>query len=293
MRAWKKMRRSWKKTSVGLKIAVGATVILALSIVGVLANERFNGANKDDAVRARGTGAGSDAEKPKPTGKALELGTVAKVSSNYRVAVTDVTRYETSTGQLVVPTVEATYIGKQDGEPWGDLNVEFLGSGTQTFGESDCPFDLGDADPADQPTLATDDAATYAVCIAVPTKDIKGGKISVEEAFESDDRTFWSTTEAVTKTLPAATPDLPAAQGPRGVQPRRQPGNYSRSDDACEDFDKGEYEDYKEWGDWVKDNYRKWRNAGGDDEDKIEDYEEWEEDYDKQIDQFDKWADAC
>ena len=35
------------------------------------------------------------------------------------------------------------------------------------------------------------------------------------------------------------------------------------------------------------------RDAGGDDDDKIEDYEEWRDDYDDQIAYFDKWDKVC
>ena len=229
----------------GLKVALIATAILALSIVGVLANDRFNRANQDDAVQARETD--RDADDVKPTGKPLELGTVAKISPNYRVAVTEVTRYEVSTGQLLAATIEAMYTGKEDGEPWADFNVEFFGSGSKTFGESDCPFDLGDEDPANQSALGPGDESTYTVCIELPTKDIKGGKVLVEEAFSTDDRTFWSTKEAVTKTLPAPPPE-PSAQAPAPrSQPRQQPANADRSD-ACEDLDEDKLEEDKEWG---------------------------------------------
>jgi len=282
--------RSWKKMSVGLKISIGATVILALSVVGVLAAERFDSASQDDAAQARET------EKPddnvKAVGKPLELGTVVKISSNYRVAVTEVSRYDVPAGQLLVATVEATYIGKEDGEPWADLMVEFSGSGSRTFDESGCPFDLGDEDPADQPTLGTGDKATYATCIDLPDMDIKSGRVSVGEAFSTDDLTSWSTKEAVTKKLPSVASEPPAAQGPgTRPQPRRQPAN--RSNKACDEFDEDKFEEYKEWGDGVKDRFRAYKKAGGDDEDKIDDFEEWEDAYDKQIDQLERLDDYC
>jgi hypothetical protein len=298
MRTWKKMRRSWRRMSIGLKLSIGASVILALSIVGVLAAERFDSASQDDAVQ---TGAGRDAEKSgddvKAAGKALDLGTVAKLSSNYRVAVTEISRYEASTGQLIVATVDATYIGKEDGEPWSDLMAEFSRPGSPTFDESGCPFDLGDLDPADQTTLKNGDKATYGVCIDVPDVDLKSGRVTVEEAFSKGDRISWSTKVVVTKEAPSAAPTSSAGQapgtGPQRSQPYRQPNNDRSDNDACEDFDEDKFDRYKKWGDGVKDTYRKWRDNGGDDEDKIDDYEEWEEEYDKQIDLYEQWADEC
>jgi hypothetical protein len=291
------MRRSWRRTSTPQKLSIGATVILALSIVGVLAAERFDSANPDDAVKAQETGVDTEktGDDAKPVGKTLPLGTVAKISSNYRVTVTQISRYEVSAGQIIVATVDATYIGKEDGEPWSDLMAEFSGAGSQTFDESGCPFDLGDLDPADQPTLSTGEKATYGACIELPNMDIKGGRVSVEEAFAKGDRVSWSTKNAVTKVAPSAAPASPGAQAPGNYsQPRRQYAHNDRSDNnACDNFDSDDFEKYKKWGDSMKDNYKWYRDHGGDDSDKIDDYEDWKEQYDKQIDQYEEWSKAC
>jgi hypothetical protein len=282
--------------SIGQKLSIGATVILALSIAGLVAADRFGSAKPDDAVKAHETGVDTkgSGDDVKPAGKPLELGTAAKISSNYRVAVTEVSRYEVSTGPLLVATVNATYIGKEDGEPWADLMAEFSGPGSRTYDESGCPFDLGDLDPADQPTLKNGDKATYGVCIDVPDVDLKGGRVTVEEAFSKGDRKSWSTNEVITKVAPSTAPTSSA--GPASStrsRPWRQPAHRDRSNDACDKFDSDDFEKYKEWGDWVKAQYKKYRDAGGDDEDKIDDYKEWKEDYDKQIDFYEKWSDDC
>jgi hypothetical protein len=281
--------------SIGLKVSIGATVILMVSVVGVLAAERFDSANQDDAAQARGTGPDRDKQGDvKAVAKVLDLGTVAKISANYRVAVTEVSRYVVPGGQLIVATVDATYAGKKDGEPWADLTAEFSGSGSQTFDESGCPFDLGDADPADQPALGTGDKATYAVCIDLPDIDTKGGSVVVYEAFSTGDRIGWSTKDAVNKTLPSSAPASPTAQAP-GIhsQPRRQPAHHDRSDDACDNFDEHKFEDYKDWGEHVQKQFKAYKDAGGDDEDKIDDYKDWKEEYDKRIDWLEKLDKAC
>jgi hypothetical protein len=285
--------RSWKRMSIGLKLSIGTTVILALSVVGVLAAERFDGANQD-AVQARQTGADSDTENSddaKPTGKPLELGTVAKISSNYRVAVTEISQYKVPAGRLIVASLDAAYIGKQDGEPWADLMVEFSGSGSKTFDESGCPFDLGDEDPADQTTLGAGDKATYAVCIDLPNIDIKGGRVSVEEAFSSTGkRISWSTKEAVTKELPSAAPASPNAPAPRS-QPHRQPANDVRSDDVCDDFDDDEYQQQKEYGEYLEDQYQAKKDTMDDDD--IDDYKDWKKKHDRMMDYYEKWHEEC
>jgi hypothetical protein len=296
MRAWKKMRRSWRRMSIAQKLSIGATVILALSIVGALAAERFDSANPDDAVKAHTTGVDSEktGDDAKPAGKMLELGTAAKISSNYRVAVTEISRYEVASGQVIVATIDATYIGKEDGEPWADLTAEFSASGSRTYDESGCPFDLGDLDPADQPTLSTGEKATYGACIELPDFDLKGGRVSIEEAFSKGDRFSWPTENAITKVAPSTAPASPGAQAPGSYSQRRQYNHNDHSDnDACENFDSDDYEKYKKWGDSMKENYRFYRDHGGDDSDKIDDYKDWEEQYDKQIEQYDEWAKDC
>ena len=286
--------RSWKSTSVGFKLSLGATIILVSAIVWVLVEPRFDRPDPAGSVTAREAGDTKPGDGATSASKSLELGTVAKISANYRIAVTEVARYKIPRGQLIVPTIKATYIGTEDGEPWADLTVEYAGSGSKTFGESDCPAGLGTTDATEQPTWEYGDDETHEVCIELPTKDLRGGKISVEEAFSTDDRTFWSVKGAVTKTLPSVAPEPPAAQGPAArSQPRRQPANAGISSEACEDFEEDEYEDYKEWGESLKDQFEAYRDAGGDDEDRIDDFEEWEEEYDQMIDYYEKWDKAC
>lgn len=279
--------------SVGLKVALIATVVLALSIVGVLAAERFGGSSQDDAVKARETG-GSEQQPDdaKLTGKRLELGTEAKISANYRVAVTEVSLYDAPTGKLIVPTVEATYIGKDEGEPWADLNVEYFGSGSRSYGESDCPAGLGHTDASEQPVLATGDVETYEVCIGVPAKDVKGGTVFVEEAFSTDDRTFWSAEEPVSKTLPSVAPEPPADRAPA---PRRQPAYDNDSDDGgnatCDEWDQDKYDDSQERAEYYEEYYEKHKDDL--DDETIDEYKEWKEDHDKMVEYYEKWDEAC
>lgn len=287
--------RAWKNASVALKISIVATAILVVAVGWAVAAPLFDDASQDDAVTAREPSPDAASDDVKTASKVLDLGTAAKISPNYRIAVTDVSRYEVPNGQLVVPTIEATYIGTEDGEPWADLTVEFVAAGSKTFGESDCPAGIGHSDATDQPNLATDEEETYEVCIRVPGKDLKGGRIFVEEAFSTGKPIAWTTKGAVTKeALPSVAPESPATQAPApatGYRPARPPANADRMKEACEDFDEDKYEDYKAWGEKLEDEYE--ANKDTLDDDKIDDYKEWKEDYDKMIDYYEKWDKAC
>lgn len=271
-----------------LKLGIVATVILALSVVGVLANERFRGAS-DDAVPARETGRAT--EKPdgvKATGKRLKLGTVAKVSPNYRVAVTELTLYNFSTGRIMVVTVKATYIGKDDGEPWADLTVAYSGKDSRTAGESACPFDLEELDASDQATLKTGDATTYGVCIDLPAGTVEGGRVSVEEAFSEQAPTSWSTDEAVTKTPPAgALPNSSGGGRAPATQFRPRSGNSSDVKEECEKYE-DDVEEYRDGRGELDELAERYENRPDHDDDKLEDYEEWRDAMDKNVEQYER-----
>ena len=282
--------RSWTDMSGGLKAAIIASAILALAIVGVLVDEQF-GADNDGAVQVRET-VTADPEDIKPTGQPLDLGVEAKISSNYRVTITEVTRYEVPGGQLMAPTVKATYIGKDDGEPWSDLSLEFSTPGSEEFGELECPAGVAE-NPEDRATLKKGDEATYVVCLNVLDKDTKGGRITVQEAFTNDKGAWWSTEEAVTEALPSVASQPPAARAPAAAPQRPRQADNDDETTTCEDWDDEEYEEYKEFGDQRKEQFEEYKDAGGNNEELIDDFEDWEEAYDEQMELLRKYHDAC
>jgi hypothetical protein len=282
--------QSWQDMSRRRKLAIGATVLAVLAVGGgIVAAYQFG----DDEPAEKPPVRTQDEPRAttKPVGKPLELGEVANVSDNYRVAVTEVSTYELAKGLLLVPTIEVTYTGSEDGEPWADLTVEFSSSSGRTFGETDCIAGLGDADGEDRPPLADGDTDTHEVCIELPTRKTSGGRVYVDETYSTDDRVSWSTDEVVVKALPTVVRQQPGGPGPSFRAPPS--GSSKKLSEVCEKWDHDEYEDYKEWGEWVEKEYEKYRDAGGDDDDKIEDYEEWRDDYDDQIAYFDKWDKVC
>ena len=281
----------WWKSKSGRQKLVIAVVVLAIAVAGgAFAAQRF--AN-DEPVKPRSTGSESEKpDKPKFSGKPLELGTVARISSNYRVAVTELTLYNVATGRLLVVTVKAKYVGKEDGEPWGDLTVRYIGPDTRTVGESACPFDLGELDASDQATLKPNEETTYGVCIDLPAGTIEGGRVSIEEALvaRQEGSTSWTTDGAVTKTAPSmAAPDSSGSSGDRDTSfrgPSRGSGGGGNSE-ACEKYE-DDVEEYKDGIDDLDKLAERYEDDPDYDEDKVEDYEKWKDMMEKNIEWFDE-----
>lgn len=288
--------RSWRKMSNGLRLAVGAAVVAVLALGGVAAAQRFGG---PDAPPPKPSPASDDA---KPVSKQLDLGDFAKISSNYRVAVSEATLYEGGKNQFVAATVKAKYTGSEDGEPWADLIVEFTTADGKTFDESSCPVDIGEA--SEQPSLKPGDVQTYPVCIDVPTGDLEGGKVSIEEAFADDgDRVDWSTEGADTKSAPSPTPEPETSSGPQASAPRQQPQRQADNDDSDNRrYDADDVDDYREklddaiekyekQRDRIKAQLRQWDELGYEG-DAVDDYEDWLDDVEEAIETYKKQRDA-
>ena len=151
-------------------------------------------------------------------------------------------------------------------------------------GESDCPFDLGDRTRQTSPTLAAGDEATYGVCIDVPDDEIKGGRVSIEEAFASGDRVSWSTKEAVTKS--------PFAAPTRRRDRHRPAPQHSGGSAATTPLERRcvrrvrrrRVEEVQGVGRRDQGQVRGTRTSRGRRRGQVDDYEDWKEDYDKQID---------
>lgn len=269
--------------SVWLKVLLGL-VAAAVVVGGALGVRHLREANDVDAVVGPATPSATavDADSDDDA-TALALGKVATIGPNYRVAVTEVTRYTSGNSDFLQATIEATYIGKRDGELWADLDVEYFGRGPQSAGESDCRVDLGDLDADDQDTLKKGDTGTYAVCIDLPKTNLRTGKISVQEAFSTRPRTYWSTAKATTEDAPSpAASSTPAAQtssaqtssAPVARAAAARPKWTDDQQDALEHF-----EDQKRYLDKT---IKALKAADGSDGD-IDDYEDWRDSVEKQI----------
>ncbi len=285
----RKAMRWWKSKSGRQKLVIAAVVLAIVAIGGVVAAQRMTA---DEPAQARNTGANRERPEAKPSGKPLKLGTVARISSNYRVAVTELTLYKVATGQLMVVTVKATYIGKEDGEPWGDLTVKYMDPDSQIFGESACPFDLGELDASDQATLKTNQATTYGVCIELPASTVEGGRIYVEEALAREEGSkSWTTEGAVTKTAPAIASDSSGSSGGRDDDTSfHGPGRNSGSADyskACKKYE-DDVEKYRDGRDDLDELAERYEDNPDHDDDKLDEYQEWLDGMDKNAEWFDK-----
>lgn len=281
--------RWWKSRSRSQKLAIALVVLAVGAIAGVLATEPFA---KDEPEPPRKTAVEREQPTEKLTGKPLALGTVARISPNYRVAVTDLTLYNFSTGRIMVVTVEAAYVGKIDGEPWGDLTVKYVAPDSRTYGESQCPFDLGELDASDQATLKSGDETAYGVCVDLPAGSTEDGRVVVEEALARQEGTkSWTTEGAVTKTPPAV------ASGPSGSSgdhdddssSRRTSGgggapDYSKSCEKYED----DVEEYKDGIDDLDKLAERYEDDPDHDDEKVEDYEKWKDAMEKNIEWYDE-----
>lgn len=280
--------QSWKGTSFWLWLAVGAVVLVVVAIVAFLAMGRFDDTAPDNTGQA--SQIPPDRDKAATAAKALELGAVAKISSNYKVAVSELTLYKGEKAQYLAATIKAEYIGADTGEPWADLTVEFTDPEARVSDESGCPIDVGGA--SEDPPLDTGEVATYTACVDLSTPDIKDGKLSVEEALTRGRKAFWSTEGATTKKIPSIKPAYPAGQAPAS-----RPSQYrsSRDDSDDEEVDWDEFdEDVEETNDWIEDMDKlveQCKKASSCDDDKIEEYEDWRDDYKDRLEEYEDWKD--
>jgi hypothetical protein len=272
------------------KLAIVAAVVL-LMVIGLAAIQQLDGAGPDEAAT---TDQRSEPENPDDRGRLvgnpLDLGTDAKISSNYTVAVTEIILYEVPKAAFLVATIRARYIGKEDGDLWADLTADYFGADSAMAGESACRIELGELDASERPTLAPGDTETFAVCIDLPTGDIEDGKISVHEAFSTGDQVAWSTSQATTALLPSAAPEPSPTPGPvSGGQPRTVPqtDNNSNRGGNC---DEDELDDYRDGLAKFDKFIEEYKDAEGHDEDQVEKYEDWR---DAMQNNIERWEAAC
>jgi hypothetical protein len=214
------------------------------------------------------------------------LGTVARISSNYKVAVTELKLFVGGQTQYLAATIEAEYTGSDKGEPWGDLTVEFSRPGSRITGESDCPIDVDDA--SKPPPIAPGESGTHSVCIYLPSKKIDDGRISVEEALAKGGRkAYWSTKGAETEVLPSFAPP-PSGTGQPNTSYRVPKANNRANEEWVEEYIE-EVEEYKDWVEDMEKFAEENKNNPGFDEDDFEKYEEWKKKYDEQIEDYEEW----
>jgi hypothetical protein len=271
---------AWKEMSGRRKFAA-VVAVLAVLVGGFVAADRLLGPEPVEPTPVKAT----PTKTVPPKGERLELGTSAKISDNYSVAVTEIVVYEGKETQLLAATIKAEYIGSDEGEPWADLSAEYVEKTGWTADEASCPSSLEAA--AEKP-LAVGDVTTHVACMNLRSKNVEGGRVYVEEALADSRRVAWSTDDAVTKPLPSPPRVTGAGGGSRAAPSWRPPGRELSEDD------KEELEEFEEWKDSVRD-YKRWTDEVDEKVDKyssnkkkIEEWRDWKEDFDEDYEEWEK-----
>jgi hypothetical protein len=203
-------RRARKGKAEGRGMAFAAILISLLSLVGVLATQAYYGSVLDDLGEAiesgdSGSKSSDDDKKEAAKAKTLPIGESAQVGADYTVAVTKVNLdadnvlareeffNEPPKGRYILMTLDVTYTGDDEGDPWGDLEGTFVGSDARQYDASACEATVPDSG-YDVPTLNSGGKATFKACFDVPPDAIDGGKLFIDElaAFDNSSRVFWA-----------------------------------------------------------------------------------------------------
>lgn len=203
-------RRARKGKSEGKGLAFAAILISILSLVGVIATQAFYSEILDDVGQAfeegvEGDSAKSDSDKEQEAEAEIQpLGSSSSVGSEYTVAVTKVNLdadqvvertnefNEPPSGRYVIATLDVTYTGSEEGDPWLDLEPTFAGSDSRQYTSASCEAVVSQA-AVDVPTLNDGGEATYKVCFDVPPQAIDDGTLFVEESLALEtSRVYWA-----------------------------------------------------------------------------------------------------
>lgn len=262
-------QRSGKPALDLAKVSIAA-ILAILLVAGVLAIR--NARTIEDELPAQSPSQAAEIDSDDDA-KALGMGTSARIGPNYDVAVTDVTHYTSSAADFLVVTIKARYLGKNSGELWADLDVEYFGPGSQAGGESDCRVDLGTLDSEELGPLDTGESQSYAVCIDLPSTDLDRGKVSIQEAFSERARTYWSTGGAKTESAPTSVPSAAPSTAPATRAPQQAVARPTWTDQQQEAL-----EIYEKQKRYLDKTIEAIKNADDYDEDDLEDYEDWRDD---------------
>ncbi|WP_425607004.1 hypothetical protein, partial [Ornithinimicrobium faecis] len=147
------------------------------------------------------------AEPEEATSGVLGLGAAADVGE-YAVAVTDVQLNandavkaandfnDDPTGQYVLVSLDVTYNGDEEGDPWLDLMVELAGSDARIYDSTTCSAVTPNSD-MDVPTLTTGGTGTFDICFDVPAEALDNPQFHVEESLSfADTRVTWGMEKA-------------------------------------------------------------------------------------------------
>lgn len=204
--AWLRSRRG----SVGGKtLAVVSMLVAVLSIVGVFATQALYSSILEDVGESLSGAAEGETELSEASieqfgDDAIPLSEAASVGP-YTVSVTEVDLdaddlisaenqfNDEPDGRYVLATVEVTYTGDDEGDPWLDLSVDLAGSDSRNYSTTTCSAVSPDS-VSNLPTLRTGGEAEFKACFDVPVEALEDPMIVVEESFSfRDSRAVWRT----------------------------------------------------------------------------------------------------
>lgn len=139
-------------------------------------------------------------ENPLPLGTAAKVGSwevkITEVNLNANEVIASTNEFNDPPGegnQFVLVSVEGTYVGEESGTFWDDMSWKYFGTAGNTFDISDAMavspnpiFKAGEAFP--------DASVAGDILFEVPTDQVEGGAIIMEESMSFDDtRVFFAT----------------------------------------------------------------------------------------------------
>lgn len=186
----------------GLVLGVVSVLIsIAVLVATVVALNNLPG-ELGEVIEEAENGGLSPEEQAEASANALSLGESAEVG-DYTVTVTEVTQDATdiiaaenefnteAEGQYVMVGLEVVYTGSNEGTPWIDLPVTYMGTDNRQYDTSTCFASIPES-AMEVPTLNNGGAAQYNVCMDVPADAIAGGQVTVEELISfTNSRVYW------------------------------------------------------------------------------------------------------
>jgi hypothetical protein len=192
-------------------MAIAALIMSVVAIIGAIVSQLIFVAalnSVSDAIEEGSDGVvpltqeqqSEAAERP-----ALGLGESSAVGDEYNVTVNAVNLDATEDilavnefnegpqGQFVLIDLSVEYTGSEEGDPWIDLGVNFVGSDARQYDSSTCTV-LLEKNGSDVPTLENGGKGDYQVCMDVPAEAVQDAQIFVEPtvSFDNDSRVYWA-----------------------------------------------------------------------------------------------------
>lgn len=87
--------------------------------------------------------------------------------------------------------VAVTYVGRETGTPWVDLEFNIVGKANRGYSENDASCGVIPDEASDAPELCEDGSAEFNVCWSVPSEEVGSLLMYVEPRLSFDDERVW------------------------------------------------------------------------------------------------------